>query len=52
MITGTTWEAYYPLVGESVPTVGKMLFRLGGTAQPANAGNGFLIDNLTLAVSA
>ena len=52
LITGTTWEGYYPLVGESVPTVSKLLFRLGGTANPSNVGNGFLVDNLTLADSA
>jgi hypothetical protein len=45
--SGTTWEGYYPLAGESVPTVSTMLFRASGTAAPLLAGEGYLIDNLT-----
>lgn len=58
LITGTTWEDYYRYDpeqtggGNEVPTVSKMLFRFGGTAVPANAGNGFLVDNLSLMSSA
>ena len=54
--TGTSWEDYYRYDTESnpsapsnyTPTVRTMLFRAGGTAVPANAGKGFLIDNLSL----
>lgn len=57
--TGTTWEDYFRWCTESgggVPndatanvsrTVDSILFRTGGAAAPATAGNGFLIDNLT-----
>ncbi|HEY6068335.1 MAG TPA: hypothetical protein VIU81_06530 [Gaiellaceae bacterium] len=45
--SGTTWEGYYPLAGEPVPTVSTMLFRASGTAAPALVGHGYLIDNLT-----
>jgi hypothetical protein len=44
--SGTTWESYYPLAGEPVPSVATMLFRASGTAS-ASQGQGFLIDNLT-----
>jgi len=56
--TGTTWEDYYRYDpeqlgnGNMVPSVSKLLFREAGTANPANAGNGFLIDNLSYASSA
>jgi hypothetical protein len=51
--TGTTWENYYRYDTEAQPeggprTVDSVLFRTGGTAFPANAGKGFLIDNLSL----
>lgn len=51
--TGTTWENYYRFDSEAQPeggprTVDSILFRTGGTAAPANAGKGFLIDNLTI----
>jgi len=49
MHTGTSWEDYFR---QNQPpgtrTVDSVLFRTGGTAAPATAGNGFLIDNLTL----
>ncbi|HLF28034.1 MAG TPA: right-handed parallel beta-helix repeat-containing protein [Anaerolineae bacterium] len=47
--TGTSWEDYFRNC-ESNPTrpVDSILFRTGGTAAPATASNGFLIDNLTL----
>lgn len=48
--SGTTWEGYYPLVGEPVPNVSTMLFRASGTAA-STSGNGFLIDNLTYSSS-
>jgi hypothetical protein len=57
-VSGTTWAGYYQLANEPVPTVKTMLFRSSSTPMngvypqyPSNAGNGFLIDNLTLASS-
>ncbi|MEP7017699.1 MAG: hypothetical protein ABI899_06730 [Actinomycetota bacterium] len=52
--TGTTWENYYRFDNENQggvvpPEVTSMLFRAGGTAVPANKGNGFLINDVTLA---
>jgi hypothetical protein len=55
--TGTTWEDYYRFDpeqagnGNKVPTVDKVLFRESGDAHPADAGQGFLIDNLGLSSS-
>lgn len=54
--TGTTWEDYYRYdpeqsPGNRVPTVDKLLFRESGTANPADATKGFLIDRVTLASS-
>jgi hypothetical protein len=52
--TGGTWEDYYRFdpeqagSGNLVPTVDKVLFRESGTADPGNAGQGFLIDNIGL----
>ncbi len=52
--TGTTWEDYYRFDpeqvggGNTVPTVDSLLFRESGTANPADAGKGFLIDALSL----
>ena len=51
--TGTSWEDYYrydvEASAEQSPRIIKtMLFRAGGTAHPANAGKGYLIDNLSL----
>ncbi len=47
--TGTSWEDYFRYC-ESNPTrpVDSLLFRTGGAAAAATAGNGFLIDNLSL----
>ena len=46
--TGTTWEDYFRDFAGGVPfAVDSMMFRLAGTAAPANMGNGFLIDNFT-----
>ena len=56
-ITGTTWEDYYRYDpeqvgnGNAVPATGKLLFRESGTANPANAGNGFLVDGVSLSSS-
>ena len=53
--TGTSWEDYYRYDpeqagnGNVVPSVDKLLFREAGTATPADQGNGFLIDNVSLA---
>ena len=46
---GTSWEDYFRDC-ESNPTrtVDSILFRTAGAAAPATAGNGFLIDNLSL----
>lgn len=48
--TGTSWEDYFRWceVTDVSRTVDSILFRTGGTAAPATAGKGFLIDNLTL----
>lgn len=50
--TGTSWEDYFRYC-ERNPTrpVDSILFRTGGGDAPATAGRGFVIDNLTLAVS-
>ncbi len=52
-ITGTSWENYYRFDPESIAEqsprmVKTVLFRESGTANSGDAGNGFLIDNLTL----
>jgi len=57
--TGTSWEDYYRFDTESNPglaqdnsrTVDSLLFRESGDADVANAGNGFLIDNMVLTSS-
>jgi hypothetical protein len=52
---GTTWENYYrydpeqAVNGNVVPSVSKLLFREGGASNAGNAGNGFLVDGLSLA---
>jgi hypothetical protein len=57
-ITGTTWEDYYRFDpeqtggGNLVPATTTMLFRAGGSSVPANAGNGWLIDNVTMSDTA
>jgi hypothetical protein len=54
-ITGTTWEDYYRYDPEAVahlgqvPETDKLLFRESGAATPLNSGNGFLVDDVTLA---
>ncbi len=64
MHVGTSWENYYRYDTESQGnphdvalenksrTVDSLLFRESGTATPADAGKGFLIDNLTLSSGA
>ena len=54
--TGTSWENYFRFdteaSAEQSPRIVKnVLFRTGGVAAPATAGNGFLVDNLSLASS-
>lgn len=51
--TGTSWEDYF-VYCELNPTrtVDSILFRTGGPAAPGTAGNGFLIDNLSLSSGA
>ncbi len=47
--TGTSWEDYFrDQEVNPTRTVDSVLFRTGGTAAPATAGKGFVIDNLTL----
>ena len=49
--TGSTWDSYYQTQEHNpTPAVSKMLFRFGG-APSANGGQGFLVDDLTLASS-
>ena len=54
---GTTWEDYYRFdpeqtpAGNVIPLVSKILFRVSGDAHPANQGNGFLVDSLSLSSS-
>lgn len=56
-ITGTTWENYYRYDNEQsgngnvLPRADRLLFRAGGTAVPANSGNGFLFDNVDVSTS-
>jgi hypothetical protein len=45
----TSWEDYFRYCeGNPTRTVDSILFRTAGAAAPATAGNGFLIDNLTI----
>ncbi len=51
--TGTSWENYYrydsEASAEQSPRIVKtVIFRTAGPAVPANSGNGFLFDNVTL----
>jgi hypothetical protein len=52
--TGSTWEDYYRYdseqtpQGNQVPTIDKLLFRLSAGAATGTAGNGFLVDRVTL----
>jgi hypothetical protein len=47
--TGTSWEDYFRYCeGNPTRPVDSLLFRSGGAAVPANAGKGFLIDNISL----
>lgn len=51
--TGTTWENYFRFDSEASAeqtprTTDSLIFRTGGTAVPATAGNGFIFDNLSL----
>ena len=54
--TGTTWEGYYRYDPESGPTtpppISTLLFREAGTANLADLGNGYLIDNMSMSSSA
>lgn len=47
--TGTSWEDFFRYCeGNPTRTVDSILFRTGGAPAPLTAGNGFLIDGLTL----
>jgi hypothetical protein len=54
---GTTWKDYYRFDpeqsgnGNVVPTVSNLLFRVGGAAASGTSGQGFLIDDVSLASS-
>jgi hypothetical protein len=53
VITGTSWENYYRFDNEAsaeqTPRIVKtVIFRSSGTQNPADSGNGFLFDNLSL----
>ena len=56
--SGTTWEDYYRYDpeqngnGHAIPNTSKLLFREGGAANSGNAGNGFLVDGVSLTSSA
>lgn len=58
VITGTTWEDYYRYDpeqngnGNQIFPVSKLIFREGGSAAPGTAGNGYLVDNVSLSSSA
>lgn len=47
---GTTWETYYNSIASptspSPIAVDALMFRLSGTAVPANSGNGFYVDDV------
>jgi hypothetical protein len=53
-VTGKSWENYYrnsaeqAPTGNLVPVVDQLLLRVSSTAQPANQGKGFLIDDVSL----
>lgn len=53
-ITGTTWEDYYRYDpeqignGNTVPSISKLLFRVGGAPAPTTLGNGYLVDGVSL----
>lgn len=50
--TGTSWEDYFrECEGNPTRTVDSILFRTAGISAPATAGNGFVIDNLSLTSS-
>jgi hypothetical protein len=56
---GMTWEKYYESDPEAAawqsagvtPNVDALMFREAGTANPSNAGNGYLINNVSLTSS-
>ncbi len=52
--TGTTWEAYFAATQASSYPLGvpvqTLLFNVGGSAVPANSGNGYYFDNVLIQV--
>lgn len=51
--TGGSWEDYFrndpeAIADQNTHTVDSLIFRTGGPAVPTTAGNGFLVDNLSL----
>ena len=50
-VKNTTFEAYYEATGEGEYKTDTLMFRLSGTAQPQVAGQGLLIDDVTIATS-
>ena len=53
--TGTSWEGYYRYDPESGPTtppaISTLLFREAGSANSADLGKGYLIDNMSMSSS-
>ncbi|HET8581020.1 MAG TPA: lamin tail domain-containing protein [Candidatus Paceibacterota bacterium] len=55
--TGGSWEDYYRNDpeqagnGNTLPSIDRLIFQARGTANPADAGNGFLFDNVSVATS-
>jgi hypothetical protein len=47
----TTWENFYPRVGEEVPAINSMQFRSDGDPDPNLEGKGYLFDNVRIATS-
>jgi hypothetical protein len=46
--TGTSWEDYYRDWAGGIPApVDSIMFRVAGTAVPANSGNGLVLDNFS-----
>jgi uncharacterized repeat protein (TIGR01451 family) len=47
----TTWENFYPRVGEEVPAINSMQFRSDGNTDPSLENKGYLFDNVRIATS-
>jgi uncharacterized repeat protein (TIGR01451 family) len=47
----TTWESFYPRVGEEVPAINSMQFRSDGPPDQSLEGKGYLFDNVRITTS-